>query len=109
MYTASVGATVIILAILAGVKPIERRFIAVKQQRNVQLLAERGQVSLDTLHGVLGSGSVRVKQFIVQQSEDDPELDDVQIALSRVTSSEFNAICAKLGSMDGVRECRHDK
>jgi putative Mg2+ transporter-C (MgtC) family protein len=109
MYTASVGATVIIFTILAGVKPLERRFIAVKQQRNVQLVAERGRVSLDTLHGVLGSGSVRVKQFIVQQSEDDPELDDVQIALSRVSSSEFVAICAKLESMAGVRECRYDK
>ncbi|QYD70095.1 hypothetical protein KZJ38_07220 [Paraburkholderia edwinii] len=41
MYTASVGATVIILVILVGIKPIERRFIAVRQQRNVQLLVER--------------------------------------------------------------------
>jgi putative Mg2+ transporter-C (MgtC) family protein len=30
MYTAAVGATVIIFIILAGVKPLERRFIAVK-------------------------------------------------------------------------------
>jgi putative Mg2+ transporter-C (MgtC) family protein len=109
MYTASVGATVIILVILAGVKPIERRFIAVKQQRNVQLLAERGRVSLDSLHSVLGGGSVRVKQFIVQQSDDDPDLDDVQIALSRVGGHEFVAICAKLESMSGVRECRYDR
>src|ERR1700692_4582213 len=37
MYTAAFGATIIILVILAGVKPLERRFIAVKQQRGVQL------------------------------------------------------------------------
>ncbi|MFC5430508.1 MgtC/SapB family protein [Paraburkholderia denitrificans] len=108
MYTAAIGATVIILAILAGLKPLERRFISVRQQRNVQLLVERGSVSLDTVHHTLGSGSVRVKQFIVQQSEDDPELDDVQIALSRVSESEFLAICARLEKMDGVRVCRHD-
>src|ERR1700677_3324698 len=97
MYTAAIGATVIIFIILAGVKPLERRFISVKQQRNIQLLAERGSVSLDSLHRALGIGSIRVKQFIVQQSEDDPELDDVQIALSRASSNEFAAICARLG------------
>lgn len=107
MYTAAIGATIIILIILAGVKPLERRFISIKQQRNIQLLAERGSVSLDSVHNALGLGSVRVKQFIVQQSEDDPELDDVQIALSRATSSEFRTICTRLEAMSGVRECRH--
>ncbi|SIO39523.1 putative Mg2+ transporter-C (MgtC) family protein [Burkholderia sp. GAS332] len=109
MYTAAFGATIIILIILAGVKPLERRFISVRQQRNMQLLAERGSVSLDSLHRALGTGSIRVKQFIVQQSEDDAELDDVQIALSRTSSNEFAAICARLGAMSGVRECRQEK
>ena len=109
MYTAAFGATIIILIILAGVKPLERRFISVKQQRSMQLLAERGSVSLDSLHRALGTGSIRVKQFIVQQAEDDPELDDVQIALSRASSNEFTAICTRLEAMSGVRECRHEK
>jgi putative Mg2+ transporter-C (MgtC) family protein len=109
MYTAAFGATIIILIILAGVKPLERRFISVKQQRSMQLLAERGSVSLDSLHRALGTGSIRVKQFIVQQAEDDPELDDVQIALSRASSNEFTAICSRLEAMSGVRECRHEK
>ncbi|CAE6838378.1 Protein SapB [Paraburkholderia domus] len=109
MYTAAFGATIIILIILAGVKPLERRFISVRQQRSIQLLAERGSVSLDSLHRALGTGSIRVKQFIVQQSEDDPELDDVQIALSRASSNEFAAICARLEMMAGVRECRQEK
>jgi putative Mg2+ transporter-C (MgtC) family protein len=73
MYTAAVGATIIILIILAGMKPLERRFIAVKQQRNIDLLVERGSVSLDSVHNALGTGSVRVRQFIVQQSEVDPD------------------------------------
>lgn len=106
MYTAAIGATAIMLIILAGVKPLERRFISVKQQRNVQLLVERGAVSLDTLVIALGSGNVRVKQFIAQQSEADPEFDGVQIALSCVTETEFAAICGRLESMSGVRSCR---
>jgi len=107
MYTAAIGATVIIFIILAGVKPLERRFISVKQQRNITLLVERGSVSLDSVHNALGTGSVRVKQFIVQQSEEDPELDDVQIGLSRATDSEFATIRTRLEAMSGVRECRN--
>ncbi|WP_322015811.1 MgtC/SapB family protein [Paraburkholderia sp. J12] len=108
MYTAAIGATAIILLILAGVKPLERRFIAVRQQRSIQVLAERGSVTLDTLHRTLGTGSSRVKQLIVQQSEDDPDLDDIQIALSRVTANDFAAICSRLEKMSGVRACRRD-
>jgi putative Mg2+ transporter-C (MgtC) family protein len=107
MYTAAIGATIIILIILAGIKPLERRFISVRQQRSIQLLAERGSVSLDSLHREFGTGSIRVKQFIVQPAEDDPELDDVQIALSRASSSEFSAICSRLATMPGVRTCRY--
>jgi putative Mg2+ transporter-C (MgtC) family protein len=107
MYTAAVGATIIILIILAGMKPLERRFISVKQQRNIDLLAERGSVSLDSVHNALGTGSVRVKQFIVQQSEDDPDLDSVQIGLSRATDAEFAMIRARLTAMTGVRESRN--
>jgi putative Mg2+ transporter-C (MgtC) family protein len=68
-----------------------------------------GSVSLDSLHRALGTGSIRVKLFIVQQSEDDPELDDVQIALSRASSTEFTAIGARLESMAGVRTRRQEK
>lgn len=108
IYTPAIGATVIILVILAGIKPLERRFISTRQQRSIQLSAQRGSVSFDTVHRALGSGSVRVKQFVVQQAEDDAELDDVQIALSRVSAGEFSAICTRLESMPGVRVLRHD-
>ena len=108
LYTAAIGATVVRLLILAGLKPLERRFISGRQERNLQLRVERGSVSLETLRRMLGPGSVRVKQFAVQQSDEDPDLDDVQIALSRLTSSEFSAMCSRLEKMVGVRACRHE-
>ncbi|WP_413195120.1 MgtC/SapB family protein [Pararobbsia alpina] len=109
MYTAAIGATVIILIILAGVKPLERRFITVRQQRSLLLVVERGRASFETVHSALGTSSVRVKQFIVQQSEEDADLDEIQIAFSRATISEFAGIRSRLEAMPGVRECRHEK
>lgn len=108
MYVAAVSATVIILIILAGIKPIERRFISVKQQRSLRILADRGSITLESVHRTLGTSSVRVKQFIMQQSEDNPELDDVQISLSRTSTDDFDALCGKFKNMPGVREFRRD-
>lgn len=50
LYTASIAATIIILIILAGIKPIEKRFITVKQRRQLSLLVERGSMTFHTLH-----------------------------------------------------------
>jgi putative Mg2+ transporter-C (MgtC) family protein len=106
MYTAAFAATVIILIILAGVKPLERRFIAAKQERQIHLLAERGTLTLNSTHRVLGAGSVRVKRFVASPSEDNPGLDDVALGLSRVSRVQYEAICARLEEMEGVKECR---
>jgi putative Mg2+ transporter-C (MgtC) family protein len=38
-------ATIIFLIILAGIKPLERRFITVKQRRQVTMLVERGTMT----------------------------------------------------------------
>jgi putative Mg2+ transporter-C (MgtC) family protein len=108
LYTASIAATAIILIILAGIKPLERRFISVKQRRQLTMLVERGSLSFHALHETLGPGSVRVKQFVVQQSEDSPELDDVQVVLSRVSAAEYQAICERLRTLPSVREFREE-
>ncbi|CAB3761120.1 MgtC/SapB family protein [Paraburkholderia solisilvae] len=106
LYTASIAATVIILIILAGIKPIERRFITVKQRRQLTLLVERGALTFHSLHDALGPSSARVKQFVVQQSDDSPELDEVLITFSRVSPQEYTAIYEQLRQFSGVRECR---
>jgi putative Mg2+ transporter-C (MgtC) family protein len=108
LYTASIAATIIILIILAGIKPLERRFIAVKQRRQITLLVDRGSLNFHAIHEALGPVSARVKQFIVQQSDDSADLDEVQIALSRVSSTEYEAICARLRSLKSVRDFKDE-
>ncbi|MFC0399699.1 MgtC/SapB family protein [Paraburkholderia rhizosphaerae] len=106
LYIASIAATLIILLILAGIKPIERRFITVKQRRQMTLLVERGAMTFHSLHDALGTSSVRVKQFIVQQGDDSTEIDEVMITLSRVSSLEYKAICEQLRQLPCVKEFR---
>jgi putative Mg2+ transporter-C (MgtC) family protein len=46
MYTASIAATIIILIILAGIKPLERRFISSRQRRQVTSSIEARSTSM---------------------------------------------------------------
>jgi putative Mg2+ transporter-C (MgtC) family protein len=108
LYTAAIAATVIILIILAGIKPLEQRFITVKQRRQLTLLVNRGSLSFHTLHETLGTSSARVKQFVVQQTDDSADLDEVQITLSRVSPTEYQAICAQRRALEQVREFKEE-
>jgi putative Mg2+ transporter-C (MgtC) family protein len=108
MNTAAIAATIIILAILAGMKPIERRYISVRQRRRVSLRADRGTLTLDSLRTVLGPTSERVKQFVVQQSEEAPDCDDIVIGFARVPPDEFVKVCHLLRNAPGVRALREE-
>src|SRR5450830_1274881 len=83
LYTPAVAGTVIILIILAGIKPLERRFIGQRQKRELLIMADRDALSLSTLHGALGAGSASVTQFILRRGEADS--DEIAISLSRVS------------------------
>ncbi|WP_323118960.1 MgtC/SapB family protein [Burkholderia alba] len=103
LYTASIAATIIILIILAGIKPLERRYITVRQRRQMSLMVERGALTFHSVHTALGVDSARIKQFIVQQSEDASDCDEVTIAFGRVSEPEYERICATVRQLPGVK------
>ncbi|MGB6054205.1 MAG: MgtC/SapB family protein [Burkholderiaceae bacterium] len=109
LYTEAVAATVIILIILAGLKPLERRFIASKQRRELLIVAEHGALSIDKLHEALGASSGRVEQFVMQQQEEAAELDEIEIVLTHVSPQEFGLIWKRLHKVPGLRDIRESK
>jgi putative Mg2+ transporter-C (MgtC) family protein len=104
MYTASIAATIIILIILAGIKPLEQRYIVARQERRIRLLVKHGTLNLRALHDTLGSTGSRVKEFVVQQSDESEDLDEVRITLSRVSPTQYGVIRERLKAVPGVRE-----
>ena len=101
LYIPSISATVIILLILAGIKPLEKRFIAYQQRRHVTIKARHGEVTLGTFNHALGISANRVKQFIVQPA-DTPEYDKVYIVFSRMSRQEYLMIRKKFNDIPGV-------
>jgi putative Mg2+ transporter-C (MgtC) family protein len=66
-------------------------------------------MTFHSLHDELGAASPRVKQFVMQQSDDAPECDEVMITLHRVSNTEYEALCARLRQLRGVKQFRQDE
>lgn len=102
LYVASVAATAIMLFILAGLKPVERRYFASRQARELLIAAERGRLTLHALERELGPVTSRISTFIVQHSEADASIDDVLIGFSRMSEHELQSLVDQLRGMPGV-------
>jgi len=102
LYVASVTSTLIILFILAAMKPLEQRYFSSRQRRELVLSAERGRLTLHVLEKELGPVTNRIGTFIVQQNEQAANTDDVIIAFSRMSESEFTVLLDRLRAIPGV-------
>jgi len=105
LYVVAVGATVIILITLVGIKPLENRWLFTREQPAIELLVKHESVSIDRIENLLGEGAVRLEHLSVQESEQ-PGLDRVKITLSRAAAWRIDAIQARLRGIPGVCECR---
>jgi putative Mg2+ transporter-C (MgtC) family protein len=82
LYFASIAATVIILGILAGLKPIEDHFRDRRQAVQLQLEVRPGEMSAAFLQQVLGWRAARIKQLTVR-SHDGSDAEQVNLAVGR--------------------------
>jgi putative Mg2+ transporter-C (MgtC) family protein len=106
LYVAAVAATVIMLIILAGIKPLEERYRNGRGAVQLHLQATRGAVSLGLVEQALGWRAVQLKQFIVQSGERE-DLDEVTVTLGRATPkdvADMIATLARLPAVTAVRE-----
>jgi putative Mg2+ transporter-C (MgtC) family protein len=105
LYFAAGAATIIILAILAGIKPLEERYHALRQSCELRLQAKHGDMSMETLSKALDEHARRVKQLVIQQSEMS-DLDEVSISLSRISARDTAEVIERLRALPGVRDVR---
>ena len=105
LYVAAVAATIIILGILAGVKPIEEKYRSTRHATELYVQATRGEMTLATLNEALGPRNVKVKQFVVKQGEL-AEVDEITITLSNVSARQTLAIIHDLRNMPFIRDVR---
>jgi putative Mg2+ transporter-C (MgtC) family protein len=104
LYFAAVVSTVIILVILAGLKPIEDAYRARVQSCIFHMRSERDAVSFDALKKALRVRGGQVKRVQVTPAPDD--LEDTTIYLVRVSQADIRAGAERLKQEPGVQSVR---
>jgi putative Mg2+ transporter-C (MgtC) family protein len=101
LYVAGIATTVLVIGILAGVKPIEENWRGRMQTRSLHLTVKRGTMSIDTLHEVTGERASRVRQFVVKPSETEGQ-EEVTVSFVRLSKTSVEAIATKLRENENV-------
>jgi putative Mg2+ transporter-C (MgtC) family protein len=103
LYVAATVATVIILVILAGIKPLEERYRAARQARDFFLVAVPGQVSIESLSRAIGPGPFRIRQFILQPTQTG-DLEEIRIRVVPIAARDVEDLIARMRALPGVRD-----
>jgi len=103
LYFAAGASTVIILIILAGIKPLEEAYRSRNQSCQLKVEVDAGSLTPDLLRETLGLRTGQVKRFLVETRN--PEgTEDLMILLSKVSSHDIAIFAQKLKELDGVRD-----
>ncbi len=104
MYVAAIGATILIFLILAGIKPLERRFWSGARQAHViSIVVDRNTPSVEAIETALRDMPLTVQTLSLMpgQREDEQEM---QVLLTRVQQSELVAVTQRIAGIPGVRK-----
>jgi putative Mg2+ transporter-C (MgtC) family protein len=105
LYFAAGASTVIILAILAGVKPLEEAYHARNQTCFLTIEVEPGALTPDLLRQTLQLRVSQIKRFVVEtRSAGNGDNDVIGVLLAKVSSKEMAEFGKKLQELDGVHQ-----
>lgn len=102
LYFPAAASTVIILVILAGIKPLEEAYRARSQSCRLRVVAKHGAVSPESLEQGLELQPARLRRFLVSVRPGG-ELDDITVQLVRVSSADIGNFVRRLETLEGVQ------
>jgi putative Mg2+ transporter-C (MgtC) family protein len=102
LYFAAGLSTAIILAILAGVKPLEEAYRDRNQTCRLVIESARGALTPEILKDALKVRNGQIKRFLARAR--DAELDDLTVILARVSSNDIASFIPKIKTISGVTQ-----
>jgi putative Mg2+ transporter-C (MgtC) family protein len=103
LYFAAGVSTAIILAILAGVKPLEQMYRDRNQSCRLVIEATHGSLTPDLVKRTVGVRTGQIKRFVVKPGEEEG-IDEVTLILSRVASQDAQIVAEKLQGLSNVNQ-----
>jgi len=101
LYVAGIATTVILLVILAGMKPLQERYHDQMHIRPLRVVAEAGCISMEAVQAVSGVRPSRIRQFVTRRGSA-PEVDETLITFVRLSRRSVEDIARKLRNHPGV-------
>jgi len=101
LYVEAVFATILILLILAGIKPLEERFQQRNQTHELRLKTDHAAITIDAIQTALGYRARRITRFVVMPGED-AEFDEVSIRVTRLSAGDLKEMIGQLQALPHV-------
>ncbi|MGC1779285.1 MAG: MgtC/SapB family protein [Xanthobacteraceae bacterium] len=102
LYFAAGASTAVILVILAGVKPLEEIYRARNQSCRLVVEATHGALTPALVKKTLGIRTGQIKRLVVNSKT--PDIDEVTLILTRVSSRDVQGIAQKLQDLPEVTQ-----
>ena len=103
LYIEAITATIIILVILAGIKPLEKWYQRRSQTLHMRLRVARGKMSLNTLNKTLGFRANRISRFTCAPNADS-KFDEVNVTIKRLSADEKADVIRKVAALPNVKD-----
>jgi len=101
LYAEAAAATIVIVIILAGIKPLEEHFQRHYAHHEWQVEAEPGALSVNALEAALGYRGRRLVRYVAKPSETSGQ-ESITLTFTRLRPGEVADIEAALGKLPGV-------
>jgi putative Mg2+ transporter-C (MgtC) family protein len=102
LYFPAAASTIIILVILAGIKPLEEAYRARSQSCRLQVRATHGLVTPEILVSTLGLRPAQIRRFLVSL-QPGGAVDDITVLIARISSAEVARLSSKVQAVPGVQ------
>jgi len=104
LYVAASTATLLVVLILAGLKPLERRLFATRRRQPplLLLLMDRQALSLPAIEAVLDAANLPIQRILIQPGKA-PDEARLQLTVAAAHTTHVLAVTEQLGRLLGVR------
>jgi putative Mg2+ transporter-C (MgtC) family protein len=108
LYVAAATTMGLIVLILAGIKPMERRLFRARRRQTplLILIIDRRETSLFAIEAVLEAAHLPLQRMLIQHGKG-PDEDRLQITVDRTRNTNVLSVTEQLRHIPGVREIRH--
>jgi putative Mg2+ transporter-C (MgtC) family protein len=92
LYFAAIIATILILAILAGIKSLEQRFFRRYRRSLIRLTVKRSGLTLQEIQKIASQSGVHVDRFDLRTAKEAPSLDRVDLLITKSDQVKLTAL-----------------